>query len=76
MFEKRGRTIRWKVLKGCWPAPAMVVEGMNVKDICILSFVLSLFIFWTFRILAHEEDPYSHVYKTLSKFFVYSTKTA
>ena len=53
----------WKqVLNECWPAPAMVVEGIHVEDIFeLVSLVLSLIIFWTFRILAHEEDQYTDI---------------
>ena len=48
---------RRQVLNKCWPAPAMVVEGIHVEDIFeLVSLVLSLIISWTFRILAHEED--------------------
>ena len=60
------------VLHGCWPAPAMVVEGicLHIEDIIFVLLVLSLLIpwTWTFRILAHEEDQYSYVYKILSQF--------
>ena len=43
---------RGKVLNECWPAPAMVVEGIHVEDIFYLvSSVLSLIISWTFSIL-------------------------
>ena len=43
-----------------WPAPAMVVKGigLHVED-TLVSFVLSIIISWTFRILAHEEDQYT-----------------
>ena len=43
---------------------AVVVEGigLHVEDI-LVSLVLSIIISWTFRILAHEEDQYSYVYK-------------
>ena len=40
------------------PAPAMVVEKINVEDV---SLVLSLIKSWTFRILAHEENQYIYV---------------
>ena len=51
---------RRQVLNECWPAPAMVVEGIHVEDIFeLVSFVLSLIISWTFRILANEEDQYN-----------------
>ena len=44
----------------CWPASAMVVEEIHVKDIFLLvSLVLYLIISWTFRFLAHEEDQYA-----------------
>ena len=50
---------------------AMVVEGigLHVEDI-LVSLVLSIIIFWTFRILAREENQYSYVYKILGQFFV------
>ena len=55
----------------------MVVEGINGEDLFYLvSMVLSFIISLTFGILAHEEDQYSYVYKTLSQIFVYSTQTA
>ena len=39
----------------------MVVEEIHVEDIFeLVSFVLSLIISWTFRILAHEEDQYTN----------------
>ena len=43
-----------------WPAPAMVVEGigLHAEDI-LVSLVLLIIIFWTLRILAHEEDQYT-----------------
>ena len=45
-----------QVLNECWPAPAMEVEGILVKDIFeLVSLVLS----WTFKILAHEEYQYT-----------------
>ena len=68
-------TIHWQVSNGCQPEPAMVVDWINVEDIYFnfsSSLVLSLIISWIFRILAHEEDQYSYLYKT---FFVYSTHT-
>ena len=42
----------------------MVLEGigLHVEDI-LVSLVLSIIISWTFRILAHEENQYSFVYK-------------
>ena len=41
----------------CWPALAMMVEGIHIKDIFeLVPLVLSLIISWTFRILTHEED--------------------
>ena len=50
MYEVHHR----QVLNECWPAPAMVVEGIHVEDIFqLVSLVLSLIISWTFRILAH-----------------------
>ena len=50
-------------------APVMVVEGicLHVEDI-LVSLVLSIIISWTFRILAHEENQYSYVYKILCHF--------
>ena len=47
----------------------MVVEGLglHVEDI-LVSLVLSIIIFWTFRTLAHEENQYSYVYKILGQF--------
>ena len=46
----------------------MVVERVNVEDIFkLVSLVLSLIISWTFRILAHEEDQHSYVYKILKR---------
>ena len=50
---------------------AMVVEGigLHLEDI-LVSLVLSIIISWTFRILAHEENQYSYVYKILGHFFV------
>ena len=49
----------------------MVVEriGLHVEDI-LVYLVLSIIISWTFRILAHEENQYSDVYKILGHFFV------
>ena len=48
---------------------AMVVEeiGLHVEDI-LVSLILSIIISWTFRILAHEENQYSYVYKILGHF--------
>ena len=38
----------------------MVVGEIHVKDIFeLVSLVLSLIIYWTFRIMAHEEDQYT-----------------
>ena len=54
---------RRRVLNECWPALAMVVEGIHLN----LS-PWFLIISWIFRILAHDEDQYTD-------FFVYSTKT-
>ena len=47
----------------------MVVEeiGLDVEDI-LVSLVLSIIISWTFRILAHEENQYSYVYKIFGRF--------
>ena len=53
---------RRQVLNECWPAMAMVVKGMHVEDIFeLVSFVLSLIISWTFRILAQEKDQYTYL---------------
>ena len=42
----------------------MVVEGIHVEDIFkLVSLVLSLFISLTFRILAHEEDQYTVMFR-------------
>ena len=50
---------RRQIVNSCWPAPAMVVEGIHVEDIYeLVSLVLPLIISCTFRILAHEEDQY------------------
>ena len=42
----RGSTIHRQVLNGCWPAAAMVMEGINVEDIfltCLLgSFIIDI----------------------------------
>ena len=49
-----------QVLNECWPAQAMVVEGIHNEDIFeIVSLVIFLIISWTFRILAHNEDQYT-----------------
>ena len=54
---------------------AMVVEGigLHVEDI-LVPLVLSLIISWTFRILAHEVNQYSYVYKIIGQFFSKSLK--
>ena len=67
----RDSTFHRKLLHVCWPAPAIVVEGigLHVKDI-LVSLVILIIISWTFRILAHEENQYSYVYKILGQFFV------
>ena len=69
--KTRGSAIHWQVLHGCWPEPAMVVEGigLHVEDI-LVSLVLSLIIFWTFITPVHEEDQYSYVSKIIGQFFV------
>ena len=55
-----GRPTCRQVLNESRPVPAMVVKGIHVEDISeLVSFVLSLIISWTFRILAHEEDQYT-----------------
>ena len=50
---------------------AMVVKGigLHVEDM-LASLVLSIIISWTLRILTHEENQYSYVYKILGQFFV------
>ena len=47
----------------------MVVEGigLHVEDM-LVSLVLLIIISWTFRILAHEKNQYSYVYKILGNF--------
>ena len=54
---------------------AMVVEGisLHVEDI-LVSLVLPIIISWTFRILAHEENQYSYVYKILGHFLSQALK--
>ena len=54
--KTRGRTIHWQVLFACWPARAMLVEGigLHVKDI-LVSLVLSLM---------RKTSTNSYVYKT------------
>ena len=53
-------------MNGCWPAPAIVVEGIHIEDIFeLVSLVLSLIISWKFRILAHEEDQYTLCLKSI-----------
>ena len=63
--KTHGSTFHWQVLHGCWPTPAMVVEGIDLhaEDILIIKS-------WTFRIMAHEENQYSYVYKIIDQFFV------
>ena len=63
--KTHGSTFHWQVLHGCWPIPAMVVEGigLHAEDILIIKS-------WTFRIMAHEENQYSYVYEILDRFFV------
>ena len=41
--------------------------GLHVEDI-IVSLVILIIISWTFRILAHEENLYSYVYRILGHF--------
>ena len=41
--------------------------GLHVHNI-LVSLVLSIIISWTFRILAHEENQYTYVYKILGQF--------
>ena len=48
--------------------------GLHVEDILVFL-VLSIIIFWTFRILAHEENQYSYVYNISGRFFGKSTPT-
>ena len=46
----------------------MVVEAINVENIFqIVSLVLFLTISRTIRILAHEKDQYSYIYKILGR---------
>ena len=53
-----------QVFNECWQAPAMVVEELHVEDIFkLVSLVLYLIISWTFRILAHEEDQYTVMFR-------------
>ena len=51
---------------------AVVVEGigLHVEDI-LVSLVLSIIISWTFRILAHDGNQYSYVYKIFSSYYYY-----
>ena len=65
--ETRGSTFHWQILHGCWPAPAMVMEGIGLHVEIYLS---PMIISWTFRILPHEENQYSYVYKILGRFFI------
>ena len=50
---------------------AVVVKGigLHVEDI-LVSLALSIIISWSFRILTHEENKHSYVYKILGHFFV------
>ena len=55
---------RTQVLNKCWPAPAMVVEGIHVEHIFeLISLLLSLIISWTLAqsgpYSAHEGDQYT-----------------
>ena len=50
-----------QVLNECWPAPAIV--NTRWRYILIFSLVLSLIISKTFRILAHEEDQYTVMFR-------------
>ena len=48
---------------------AMVVEGIGLDvEYILVSLVLSIIIFWTFRILAHEKNQYSYFSKILGQF--------
>ena len=72
---------RRQVLNECWPASAM--EEIHVEDNYILTCVLgsffnyirdftnkqSLIIFRTFRILAHEEDQYTVMFRKYKAIF-------
>ena len=51
---------------------AMVVEGigLHAEDILVSLVLSKIIISWTFRILAHEENQYSYVYKILNQFLV------
>ena len=69
--KTRGSMFHWQVLHECWPALAMVVEGIgrHVEDILVFM-VLLIIISWTFRILAHVEKQHNYVCKVLGHFFV------
>ena len=48
---------------------AMVVEGIGLHaEYILVSSVLSIIISWTFRILTHDENQCSYVYKILGHF--------
>ena len=50
---------------------AMVVEGIGLHvEYILVSWVLSIIISWTFRILTHGANQYSYVYKILGQFCV------
>ena len=60
-----------KKTRGCWSAPVMVVEGICLHvEAIFVSLVLSIIIYWAFRILANEENQYSYVYKIIGHCFV------
>ena len=55
---------RRQVLNKCWPALAMVVEEIHVEDIFeFVSLVLSSIISWIIKILAHEKDQCTVVFR-------------
>ena len=52
---------RSQVLNECWPAPAMVEKGIQVKDIIIWTWLLGFFLNYILdiRILTHEKDQHT-----------------
>ena len=73
MIETRGRTIHWEEWNGYRPAPAMVIQGINVEDIFELVTLVFSCMFW---ITALEKDQYSYVYTILSRIWVNNTHAA